>query len=112
MRSRWFSRRWVIQEQGVARKASLFWGDAKVDWTDFADAVSIFRTKRDSILKILSEPPLGSEAIIEVFDGLGATTMVRQNTQLLHKDLEGKLLEKTRQDTGGACDRIYTIHGV
>jgi hypothetical protein len=96
MRGRWFSGRWVIQEQGVARKASLFWGDAKVDWTDFADAVSIFRTKRDSILKVLSEPPLGSEAIIEVFDGLGATTMVRQNTQLLHKDLEGKLLEKTR----------------
>lgn len=96
MRSRWFSRRWVIQEQGVARKSALYCGDAKVDWNDFADAVSIFRTKQDSVFKVLDEPPLAHSAIMEVFDGLGATTMVRQNTYVLRKDLGGKMLEKTK----------------
>lgn len=95
MRSRWFSRRWVLQEQGVARKSTIYYGAKMVDWTDFADAVSIFRTKRDSILKVLDDPPLGNTAVIEVFDGLGATKMVRQNTHVLRKDLQGKLLERT-----------------
>ena len=96
MRSRWFSRRWVIQEQVVARKASLYCGDEKVDWNDFADAVSLFRRNRDRILKELKNSPEEFSIVLEVFDGLGATAMVRQNTHVLRKDLEGRLLEKNK----------------
>ncbi|KAN0116997.1 Heterokaryon incompatibility protein (HET) domain containing protein [Hyaloscypha variabilis] len=96
MRSRWFSRRWVLQEQAVARKSTLYCGNAKVDWNDFADAVSIFRTNRDSIFKVLNEPPLQYSTILEVFDGLGATAMVRQTSHLLRRDLKGNILEKRK----------------
>jgi Heterokaryon incompatibility protein (HET) len=96
MRSRWFSRRWVIQEQAVARKASIWCGKKNVDWTDFTDAVSIFRKEKDSIVKVLGQSPLGYSAILEVFDGLGATVMVRNNASILRKDLDGNIIENTR----------------
>lgn len=96
MRSRWFSRRWVLQEQAVARKSTLYCGGAKVDWNDFADAVSIFRTNRDSVFKVLNEPPLQYSTILEVFDGLGATAMVRQTSHLLRRNLKGNILEKRK----------------
>ena len=96
MRSKWFSRRWVIQEQAVARKSSIWCGRKKVDWTDFADAVSIFRKEKDTIYKILGSSPLGYSAILEVFDGLGATVMVRNNAHILRKDLAGNIMENTK----------------
>ena len=96
MRSRWFSRRWVIQEQAVARKSTLYCGNAKVDWNDFADAVSIFRSNRDSVFKVFNEPPLQYSTILEVFDGLGAAAMVRQSSHLLRRDLKGKILERKK----------------
>lgn len=42
MRRAWFSRRWVVQEIALASRATLYCGDAYVDWSDFADAVSLF----------------------------------------------------------------------
>jgi hypothetical protein len=42
MRSRWFSRRWVLQEIALARKASVYCGDKKVTWTDFSSAIGMF----------------------------------------------------------------------
>jgi hypothetical protein len=45
MRSRWFSRRWVLQEIALARKASVYCGDKKVTWTDFSSAIGIFMDK-------------------------------------------------------------------
>lgn len=42
MRRPWFSRRWVVQEIALAASATLYCGDAFVDWADFADAVSLF----------------------------------------------------------------------
>lgn len=40
----WFTRRWIIQEIVLARKATLYCGDFTVDWDCFADAVSLFAT--------------------------------------------------------------------
>jgi len=49
MRSRWFSRRWVIQELALARRAIVYCGKKVVHWNDFSDAVSIFKEKLEAV---------------------------------------------------------------
>jgi hypothetical protein len=49
MCSRWFSRRWVIQELALARKANVLCGRKIVHWNDLADAVSIFKEKLQDV---------------------------------------------------------------
>ena len=45
LRRPWFSRRWIVQELAVARKAILYCGEAKLPWKDFAWAISLFSSK-------------------------------------------------------------------
>ena len=45
----WFSRRWIVQEIAVARKATLYCGKSKVSWDRFANAVSLFSTRREEL---------------------------------------------------------------
>ena len=40
MKRKWFSRRWVVQEIALAKRATLYCGSAEADWSDFAVAVS------------------------------------------------------------------------
>jgi hypothetical protein len=40
--SRWFRRRWVVQEVALAREAKIYCGTAKIAWKDFAVAVELF----------------------------------------------------------------------
>ncbi|KAF2838113.1 hypothetical protein M501DRAFT_976223 [Patellaria atrata CBS 101060] len=42
MKRDWFTRKWVIQEITLAKRAELLCGDKRVTWRDFADAVSLF----------------------------------------------------------------------
>jgi len=42
MQRDWFSRRWVIQEVTLAKKAIIHCGKAKLAWTKFAVAVELF----------------------------------------------------------------------
>ena len=50
----WFSRRWIIQEIALAKRAELMCGDAKMDWSVFANAVSLF-TEFETGTRTLSE---------------------------------------------------------
>jgi len=43
--NKWFSRRWVVQEVALSRKASLHWGTNEIQWEDFADAVAIIASR-------------------------------------------------------------------
>lgn len=47
----WFSRRWVIQELGFARTATIFCGTRCVPWSKLADAVNFFGKYRNEIFK-------------------------------------------------------------
>src|ERR1700761_7481194 len=42
MKREWFSRRWVVQEIALARDAVILCGGHRINWVDFADAVSLF----------------------------------------------------------------------
>ena len=43
MRRKWFGRRWVLQENALARRATLYCGDAHVTWSDLSEAISFFK---------------------------------------------------------------------
>jgi len=45
MRRPWFSRRWVVQEIALARKATIHCGGSFVRWQDFANAVALFSSR-------------------------------------------------------------------
>jgi hypothetical protein len=42
MQRSWFSRRWVVQEIALARKAKIYCGPDEIDWNQFAIAVELF----------------------------------------------------------------------
>ncbi|KAI1778833.1 heterokaryon incompatibility protein-domain-containing protein [Hypoxylon cercidicola] len=42
MQRPWFSRRWMVQEISLARKAKIYCGPDKISWSDFAVAVELF----------------------------------------------------------------------
>lgn len=42
MKREWFSRRWVVQEIALARDAVILCGPHRINWLEFADAVSLF----------------------------------------------------------------------
>lgn len=52
LKSRWFSRRWVIQEIALARNATVHYRNKEVNWIDFADAIAHFVTKVESIERV------------------------------------------------------------
>ena len=39
----WFSRRWVIQEIALAKRATIHCGTHQIPWSDFAEAVALFQ---------------------------------------------------------------------
>jgi len=42
MQRSWFSRRWVVQEIALAKKAKIYCGPDDIDWVEFAIAVELF----------------------------------------------------------------------
>lgn len=99
MRRTWFSRRWVVQEIALAARATLYCGDAYVDWSDFADAVSLFEaveSESHSISKSIRNSDLFDH--IPDFLGeikfLGATRLVDATSNLFRKSKNGQVLER------------------
>ena len=96
MRKEWFSRRWVIQELALARKATVYFGSAKLDWQPFAQAVALFIKKFDRI-----RPKLTDALIKDIFikshpdvHPLGANVLVDLTTNLFRKSQDGRILQK------------------
>jgi hypothetical protein len=92
MSNRWFSRRWVIQELALARKASVRWGDEELEWSNFADAIALFMTKYEEI-KRTSLDPKGFHDAIDA-RALGANTIVHATTNLFRKSREGRVQQR------------------
>jgi hypothetical protein len=55
MKSRWFSRRWVIQEIALAKQASVRSGDQEVDWRNFNYAISFLVMHFDGIRNLFRQ---------------------------------------------------------
>ena len=99
MRRTWFSRRWVVQEIALAARATLYCGGAFVDWSDFADAVSLFEAV-ESESYMISKSIMRSDLYNHVPDFLGeikflgATRLVEATSNLFRKSNNGKVLER------------------
>jgi len=92
MSNRWFSRRWVIQELALSRKACVLWGDEELEWSNFADAIALFMTKYEEI-KRTSLDPAGYHTAVDA-RALGANTIVHATTNLFRKSQEGRVQQR------------------
>lgn len=118
MTSRWFSRRWIIQELSLTASAAVHCGAKIVHWDDFADAISIldklapdvrshlrslhFPAEGLNLIKFLGAKTLSeTKSIVFEWDG---GKIVRRNLSLEH--LVSRL---TSFESGDPRDIIYSL---
>lgn len=99
MKRKWFSRRWVIQEIPLAKRATLYCGTAEHEWSDFAVAVSLFETAENQgrvISKSIRNSPLFNHVpdFLGEIKSLGATRLVDATSNLFRKSKTGQILER------------------
>jgi hypothetical protein len=88
----WFSRRWVVQEMALARKATVHCGTKSILWSHFADAVALFGIIRGQVVKQMSPD--------EVFElgeihAVGAASLVDISSNIYRKDhINGQILQR------------------
>ncbi|MCJ1451337.1 hypothetical protein MMC28_001673 [Mycoblastus sanguinarius] len=99
MKREWFSRRWVVQEIALAKRATLYCGEDYVGWADFADAVSLFEAA-ESEGRVISKSLMRSDLYNHIPDFfgeikfLGATRLVDATSNLFRKSTDGQVLER------------------
>lgn len=98
MKREWFSRRWVVQEIALAKRATVYCGEKDVDWADFADAISLFEAvevENNAINKKFNNAEWSNH--MSTFLGeikfLGATRLVDATSNLFRKGTRGEVLE-------------------
>ncbi|GAW18788.1 hypothetical protein ANO14919_082700 [Xylariales sp. No.14919] len=92
MRDRWFSRRWVVQEISLAREATVHCGGISVQWSDFADAVSLLASNQETIKKLFdySEWRDGPSTLGDV-QSFGAYILLEATNQLFLRTAQGQI---------------------
>jgi hypothetical protein len=96
MNSPWFSRRWVIQEIALARKAKVYCGKAKpVKWRDFANAVALFGSRYHQIRELFKASAEFGHHFYHLGDvtALGAHRLVDESSNLFRKSDDGAIQE-------------------
>ncbi|KAL9068846.1 MAG: hypothetical protein Q9161_005933 [Pseudevernia consocians] len=98
MKREWFSRRWVVQEIALAKRATLYCGNANVEWSDFAVAVSLFEAVEKNghlITKSIRMSNLFNHVpnFLGEIGSLGATRLVDATSNLFRKSKTGEVLE-------------------
>ncbi|KAK6331354.1 hypothetical protein TWF730_004435 [Orbilia blumenaviensis] len=121
MRDRWFSRRWVVQEIALARKATLHCGSKTVPWSDFVDAASILVSNQANI-RLLFNPKKwrdGSKSLGEV-QSYGASILIEEMSNLFQRAEDGTIIKPIKSleslvtslktfDTSDERDFIYSL---
>lgn len=98
MKREWFSRRWVVQEIALAKRATLYCGTANVDWSDFAVAVSLFEAVEKNGHLITKSIRMSNQFnhvpdFLGEIGSLGATRLVDATSNLFRKSKIGEVLE-------------------
>lgn len=121
MRDRWFSRRWVVQEISLARSATVHCGGMMVQWSDFADAVSLLASNQDSIQNLFdfSQWREGPSTLGDV-ESFGAHILLEATSKLFLRtasggirtpitNIEALVTSLKTFDTSDRRDLIYSI---
>lgn len=91
MQRPWFSRRWVVQEIALARSATIYCGNDKIPWTNFAVAVELF-VEVETATHRLSEVMRKDEKFghvpqwFEHVSELGASVLVQATGKVFRRD--------------------------
>lgn len=91
----WFSRRWVVQELALARRATVHCGKRSVQWTDFETAVALFERDARRIAKQFrasSSADYDPEFFGDVTN-MRATRLVQAKSDLFRVSEQGDILE-------------------
>jgi hypothetical protein len=115
LRSRWFSRRWIIQEIGMARNASVHVGSNVIHWDDLCDAINLLNEKADELRSMTRDHDEFGD-----IEGLSATTLVKVIGNACMKNSQGKVTVKLLTletlvcsllafDSFHAYDAIYSL---
>lgn len=97
MRRAWFSRRWVVQELALAKKALMQCGEDTVEWEKFSDAVGLFDMKFDDIVQLFidSKKMQGEiESMFYVRALSGAYRLVNVLGNLFRRSADGQIKER------------------
>jgi hypothetical protein len=108
LKNRYFSRRWIVQELALARRATVQWGDEAMDWNDFSDAIDLFVTKQDKFKEILGRH-WNQPVDLHV---LGAAKLVHIESNLLRKSEDGRVQQKLASLEGLVCCMLLAFEAL
>ena len=116
MRRAWFSRRWVVQELAMAKKAYLRCGNISVNWVDFVVAVEFFIERFDTIAGLYTDSPIFQKNVLALGDirASVAPKMVTITNEFVRgrerlKSLEALVSELTMFEAGDPRDTVYAV---
>ncbi|KAF2120188.1 heterokaryon incompatibility protein-domain-containing protein [Lophiotrema nucula] len=105
MQRRWFSRRWVVQEIALARKADIYCGPDTIPWKEFAIAVELFvevETATHRLSEVMKKYPEYLHVLgwFEYVSALGASLLVDATERLFrdYKEESKELAIEEEQD--------------
>ncbi|CAD0094765.1 unnamed protein product [Aureobasidium vineae] len=96
MKRPWFSRRWIVQEIAVAKKATLHCGEKVLPWHEFADVISQLSTRLFEMKALFKKSPEFHNHADYLGDisELGAIRLVELTDDLFHKTEDNKIRDK------------------
>jgi len=94
LRRPWFSRRWIVQELAVARKAILCCGDAEIPWSTFSGAISRLVSKHVDLKRIFRSSGAFNHNpdYLGAIEQLGAVQLVYAEANFFRESEEGNIL--------------------
>ncbi|KAI1375619.1 heterokaryon incompatibility protein-domain-containing protein [Hypoxylon crocopeplum] len=109
LRRGWFSRRWIVQEIGVARKATVYCGNKQFNWEKLTNAVALLeRIGRDGSIDGLFKLRPESRHVSEYMGNISALPAYRlvQNVSGLYRRL-GK--DRSEEQLEEQLEERYTL---
>ena len=127
MKREWFNRRWIVQEIALADRAEILCGTHRINWVDFADAVSLFvdaEAEKQTISRVMRGkkefgykpryfgyvPALGATRLVEVTNDLFRRRADHEKVALL--SLEQIVSTFTAFNSTEPRDAIYAVLAV
>ncbi|KAH8600092.1 heterokaryon incompatibility protein-domain-containing protein [Bisporella sp. PMI_857] len=94
MKHRWFSRRWVLQEVVLAKKATMHCGSESVEWSDFATAVALYNTGFYQIKELFRVSGKYSHTPDLLNDSNGASVFTNATSNLVQRSSDGAVIKR------------------
>jgi hypothetical protein len=102
-----FERRWVVQEVAVAGQATIHYGQHVMNWSDFADVVTMFEhaeNQNHAISRLFKRSPDFNHHpdLIGDFQALGASRFINLTSNIFKKS-------KTESNTGDVTESLLSL---